>query len=419
MPVAVALAVACRQDVTVVDTLPAPPDTTGNGSGGGGGSLQRARLALTVLVAYQDDAVGAALGWPGGAVPAATVTVERTRAPVERRTGVTDDSGRLAFDSLLTGDYAVSALRLLDAGERARLPVGANDVGGLAGAAGVAVAAGGSAFTIGAVAGRRGSLIISEYWFPASLLGIQSFYPWGGYLELYNNSDTTIYLDGKLVGEAGTKLYDVASRPCSNYEPWADDPNGLWTRSVYQFPGSGRDYPLPPGRAAVLATDAIDHRVVLAEAEDLSHADFEFFGGPDNPNAPNLVNVGTSEHWAGNGVLFRFSGDVAFVADAVDVASLPRALIADYPIMSLRIPAAAVLDVYIWTWEGSTLPVCPHPVNERFGRLPPAIQPGGDFLPASMQRRVFRQEGDRKILQRTLSSGRDFVVAYPRTPGRP
>jgi hypothetical protein len=370
-------------------------------------------------VDYQDDAVGAALGWPGGAVPAAAVTIERTRQPVERRTGVTDDNGRLGFDSLLTGDYAVSALRLLDAGERARLPGEANDVEGLAGSAAVAVAAGGSTFTIGAVAGRRGSLIISEYWFPASLLGIQSFYPWGGYLELYNNSDTTIYLDRKLVGAASVGFYDFPNFPCSRYEPWQDDAQGLWTQIVYQFPGSGRQYPLPPGRAAVVATDAIDHRVVLAGAEDLSHADFEFFGGPDNPNAPNLVNVGTYEHWAGNGVLFHFSGDVAFVADDVDVASLPRALIPDGFTPRLRVPAAAVLDVYIWTFEGADSPICPHPVNERFGRLPQAIQPGDDFTPASMQRRVFRQEGDRKILQRTLSSGRDFVVAYPRTAGRP
>lgn len=410
---------ACRQDVTVVDSPPPPPDTTSTGAGGGGGSVQRARLSLTLLVDYQDETVGAALGWTDGAVPGADVSVERTEAPVERRSGVTDAAGGVVFDSLLTGDYQVSVLRGLDAAERARLPAGAQDVDALGGGTAVGLAAGGSSHRIGVLVGRRGSLVISEYWFPLDLTPEASgVYPYAGYLELYNQSDTTIYLDGKFIGHTAVQYQDYPNFPCTRYEAWSDDSLGVWAQYVYQFPGTGRYYPLLPGKATIVATDAIDHRVVNPSAEDLSSAEFEFAGGPDNPLAADLVNVGTREHYFGDGVIFWGMG-VPFVANRVDVGSLPRAYIPDYSLPHVRIPAEAVLDVAIFLPSATRYPVCPTIVHPRFARLPGAVLPPGDFAPASMQRRVFRQEGDKKILLRTLNSGRDFVVAFPRTPGRP
>jgi hypothetical protein len=376
-------------------------------------------LSLTLLVDYQDETVGAALGWTDGAVPGADVSVERTEAPVERRSGVTDAAGGVAFDSLLTGDYRVSVLRGLDAAERARLPADAQDVDALGGGTAIGLAAGGSSHRIGVVVGRRGSLVISEYWFPMDITPEASgVYPWAGYLELYNQADTTIYLDGKLIGNATVSDEDNPNFPCTRYEAWTNDPLGVWAQWVYQFPGTGRDYPLPPGRATIVATDAIDHRVVNPSAEDLSSAEFEFAGGPNNPLAADLVNVGTREHYFGNGVIFWGWG-VPFVANRVDAGSLPRANIPDFSIPFVRIPAEAVLDVAIFLSFYARHPICPTIVHPRFARLPGAVVPPGDWKPESMQRRVFRQEGDRKILLRTLSSDRDFVPAFPRTPGRP
>ena len=60
-------------------------------------------------------------GWPGGRVPGAEVAIRRTAAPVATLSASTDSLGLVRFDSLLTGNYEISALRALTVAEVARL----------------------------------------------------------------------------------------------------------------------------------------------------------------------------------------------------------------------------------------------------------------------------------------------------------
>jgi hypothetical protein len=403
------VALACTQDVVLFDTAPPP---------GGGGGVSRVSLSLTFVVEAADSSVAAALGWAGGRVPDADVTVRRTSTPVATFSATTDTLGTVRFDSLLTGNYEISTLRLLSVGEASRLAPQDADVDAVAAGGALSLGDSGAVRTVGVYASRRGSLVVSELWAPSRVSTTGDFYPYATYLELYNNADTTVFLDGMLVGQATVGTIETMVSTCAEYEPWNLDSLGIWAQFIYQFPGTGADYPLVPGQSvSVLATDAIDHRTVGPEAEDLSGASFEFEEGPDNPSVPNLVNVGTRTSPFGNGVVYYANTVIAFVAAAVNPDSLPLYLMPHYTLPHKRIPAAAVLDVAGFFRSFTSVP-CPAYVHPRFLRQAAEILPRTETWVPSIQRRVLRTlSGGRRVLLRTLVMSRDFAVTTPRTPG--
>lgn len=75
------------------------------------------------------------------------------------------------------------------------------------------------------------------------------------YVTLYNNSDATLYLDGLCVAVA-----DYGSN--GEDSPWINHKGGkrVPVKDVtWQFPGNGTDYPLAPGAATTIATNAVNH----------------------------------------------------------------------------------------------------------------------------------------------------------------
>jgi hypothetical protein len=172
--------------------------------------------------------------------------------------------------------------------------------------------------------------------------------------------------------------YDEGTR-CERYEYLRNDPDGVWTLYLYQFPGSGRQYPLRPGHTAVVATDAIDHTPFAETAVDLSEAEFEFIGSgdPDNPAAANLVSVGPvsccpSLDGVRHGLYYQTLDDIAILSDPVDLATLPRERLGSYD--RWRLPAEKILEVATGrTTVNYGTPPCPRMVNERFDRGPAVI----------------------------------------------
>jgi hypothetical protein len=206
-------------------------------------------------------------------------------------------------------------------------------------------------------------------------------------------------------------------------EKWRNDPEGIWTRWIEAFPGSGRQHPLAPGEAVFVATDAIDHREFITILLDLSGADFEFIGSRDvdNPGVPNMVTLG--DEWSpgigGHGLYFNFDV-VAGVAEPVDVSSLVKDNLPVNTPRFWRIPKAKILDVVsvspLPAREALSLfPPCPQYVNATFDRQRAQLV---DVLGANgIQRLRFTTLADgRKILQRTKTSSRDFVGRAP-SPG--
>ncbi len=414
-----AIATGCSSESSLVD--PGPDDTTG-----GGGTVQRVNLAITVHVHADDVPVAAAVGSPGGVLSGATVVVRRVGA-ADSLVAQSDASGAVQFSNVLAGTYTVSVVRLLSDTERAQLDSSDADVTAFGGGGQVSAQASGGgtptvAVNVATVAGRRGSLVISELWAHTPSLPAGGYYYTGDYLELYNNSDTTIYLDGKVVGIGISWLRDYVGSPrtCADMEQWRIDPLGIWSAYFYRFPGTGQTYPLLPGEAVVLATDAIDHRQYLSTLQDLSGADFEFVGPSDvdNPGVPNMINIGLRE-WAattvGHGLYFNGINRIVFVSDSLD----PTTLVHDnLPVNNpdhVRIPGSKLLDLFtsimVPATEAILPPPCPEHVNALFDRGYAQLldSEGTDAI----RRSVLSQIAGEPVLQRTKTSARDFARGAP------
>src|SRR5207244_3358786 len=243
----VLLLAACGGGASVVEPPPPPSDS----------------FKVTFQPAQEDLASGQALGWTAG-IPGAEITLTLKGAtPGVPQSFTTTTAGTLTVTKLNAGDYVVEARRWLTEAERGKLPAGDDAVGFVAKAY-VTVAAGGGQATVAVPASRRHGLVISEFFnnvgYPP---GVGDPYFYDAFVELYNNSDTTIYLDGMLLARALASPADYPNFPCSLYAPHQDDPAGVWVRILEMFPGSGRDFPLLPGAISVIATDAIDHRPLI------------------------------------------------------------------------------------------------------------------------------------------------------------
>ena len=391
---------------------PTPPggDTTGTGTPG---TVQKATLTVTVQPEPADSMVTRALGWTA-AVPGATVVIQRAGSSATL-SATADAAGIARFSDLLPGEYTISALRQLQAGETSQLTPEEMDVNAFGGGAKSTISAPGLARAISVAAGRRGSLVISEMWGHKPQQPSGEYYYFSNFLELYNNSDTTIAIANKLIvvtygGEDGPL------QPCSRYVTFKDDPEGIWTGLVYRFPSNARA--IGPGELAVVATDALNHTALARETFDLSNADFEFRGGADadNPAVPDMKSVGGRDgsFIQGHGYYPNHYFEVLALVDDVDLATLPVQIHPALNVPFVRVPTARVLDVLYWKSSGNTqYPECvEQPVPRSLER-----QRNGALEPSdsrSLQRAVaYMLPNGRKVLLRTRTSARDFYAATP------
>ena len=115
------------------------------------------------------------------------------------------------------------------------------------------------------------------------------------YFKITNNSDEVLYADGLTIAESTfmtTNKYD--------YTPNLMDKK-VAVQAVYKVPGSGKEYPIQPGKSIIIADKAIDHvaETGIPTSFDLSKADFEWYDessvptmqDTDNPNVPNLDKI--------------------------------------------------------------------------------------------------------------------------------
>lgn len=136
-------------------------------------------------------------------------------------------------------------------------------------------------------------LVITEIFFTGTLTPEGKQYSDDQYFKIGNNSDSTLYLDGLAIVESSFLTTDK-----QDYKPNIMD-KAMTVDAVYCFPGSGKDYPIEPGKEVVVALNAKNHKEFNSNSIDLSKADFEFYDAPedggeavdeDNPSVPNMVN---------------------------------------------------------------------------------------------------------------------------------
>jgi hypothetical protein len=128
------------------------------------------------------------------------------------------------------------------------------------------------------------NLVINEIFYAGS--DRSTFYFYDQFIELYNASGETKYLDGLML-----------CRGVQILNPNLEINDYVQVLYVFQFPGTpltGRQYPIEPGEFIVVAGDALDHSAFVDAAIDLSDAEWEFYnpyaGEPDNP-ALNVTNI--------------------------------------------------------------------------------------------------------------------------------
>jgi hypothetical protein len=376
-------------------------------------------VSIRAVVDTPYAALASSLRWSDG-VPGAKVRVHVKGEPYGSsywRVAIADGTGAAAFPNLLGGLYEVEVTRTLTSAEQTQTSRAVHLV---AGGRWLYLPALGQV-EVTTAPDAPGSLIFSEF---ATLTPPEwetggTTYPDAIYVEIVNNSDTTIYLDHKYLGSAFWSR-DYSFMPCAQTEVLRNDPEGIWTEFIFRFPGRGSDHPLPSGHTALIAKSAIDHRSVLPTLPDLSHADFELGGyrGANNPDVPDLEEIGVRPMPGGPGFAMP-----AFLANPVDLQSLPRRIEPYSGHVFVRLPRAQILDAASATYEAvpgfDEVPPCLDDLHRAFERLPG----GGLKLPSdfqegrSLQRRVLLVLPDgRKLLQDTNTSMFDFVKA-PRTPG--
>ena len=422
---------SCSPHADPVEPRDAPLDMT---TGNPGDTVRRGSLTVTVNATGEASQALEALGAPGDRVPRAHVRIRRVgESPVEA--GTTDSLGQVMFAELLSGRYDITSLRLLSVDEWTRLAEADSTLAGinaLGGGASIQFQPPAGTAGLEVIAGRRGSLLISEIhdWWPRVTSGPTAQYSQARYIEVYNNADTTVFLDGKILGQGlwyvwESELNESSLDNCAEFESWRMDPDGVWSEQHLRFPGTGREYPLAPREAQVVATQAIDHREVHPELglPDLSMADFEVVGtgqDVDNPAVPNMEHVGfrPSIDALGRGLVHVYY--TPFIADVVNLESLPADKLPLRDPDYRRFPAETILDLVAVYRDPGTLDfdsrVCDHLVSPIFDRQAAPIHDG--LAGNAIHRHVLGETPDgRAILQRTKTSAADLLRG-PRSPGR-
>ena len=407
------IALGCDPSLTRVGPRAVGSDTTGSDTSGSdttGGTVQRTTIGVRVRLSAGDTARARLLGWADRTVPDAVVSIRRAGS-LNGTIDTTDATGQAIFPGLLPGSYEIGVVRLLSQAERESLGAADHSVTSFAGGATVLAVVPATSVAVDTYAASRGGLLISESsWQVVIYNGVP--YLDGGFLELYNNSDTTVFLDGRIIGSAHEGRPVSTNFPCSLYEPFMGDSAGLWARYLYRFPGSGTQYPLLPGANAVLATDAIDHSQFFPEEVDLSGADFESVGGSDvdNPAVPNVIWLGPNDVPLGHGFKIFQSHSVIFLAIPLDYAALEKRFHPGYDRDYVFVPRNAIVEVaqfitpYILNDER-----CKPPVHRSLDEGP-ALKASGNNPESNHRRMVDRDAGNRPVLLKTNSSVRDFYL---------
>lgn len=227
------------------------------------------------------------------------------------------------------------------------------------------------------------------------------------YIEIYNNSDKTLYADGLCIG---------ATRQYSNmrFMYWHKGlPDRIATDFIYQVPGNGKQHPVAPGKSIVIAQQGLNHKAINSASVDLSKATFEWYDDQtqdvDVPEVPNMKSIFKAFlaiqilHNRGGAQVFIFKSDKPWeqlMDEMSDSVQLPRQMMHGY-----FVPARCIIDgVATGMMEGLTsrpLPVSIDAGNTWVSR------PYSGF---AVRRKKKEVVGGRIVLQDTNNSTDDFLT---------
>jgi len=219
------------------------------------------------------------------------------------------------------------------------------------------------------------------------------------YVEIYNQSDSVLYLDKMMIAIVYTN-----SNTGLQYR---DDPEFIHSKSIWIFPGTGNDYPILPGQFVVCTEDAIDHRINAPNSVDLSNADFEFYKDDapdvDNPAIPNMIRI-----YQTSGNDWLIGGETG----ALVLATFPADSLKPFDDQFL-LPYTSVLDGVEYKSDPTRLDK--KILNEG---IDAGCTGGIQFYTGKSMERIIISDTERKILKDENNSSVDFMIIDAPTPGR-
>lgn len=274
-------------------------------------------------------------------------------------------------------------------------------------------------------------LVISEIFFSGTKTPKGKKYRQDKFIEIYNNSDETLYADGLCIAETSFLTALNVNELTPNIIS-KETPVGV----VYRIPGSGKEHPVKPGKTIVLCDIGINHKEQNEYSFDLSNADFEWYDNhkldtdvAEVPNLEKIVSYSKSvwtPHERGFKSYLIFRPETPFTAEQF---ALNNAYHYKYHFVfgdkvdkwierdTWKIPNDWIIDAV----------QCSTPSKYEWSVMSPELDfswtHSGDGDDAryghSIKRKIAKRDGDRIVLQDTNDSASDFIATAPNpSPGK-
>jgi len=286
----------------------------------------------------------------------------------------------------------------------------------------VEVSTEGVACTVKVNATKAAALLVKEVYYNSTKDDNGANYMKDFYLEVYNNTDQTVYADGVCLAmtqspntfawnyiPAGTEV----NGKTYEYDLGIQDPDKyvFCAMTVWQIPGDGDDYPIQPGEAFVIAGYAKDHTETASTSIDLSTADFETFcdhyatKGQADCNAINMNLVAavaqpTNNFWLtvnGRGfILFHQEAPIRGT-DFIRSSNYPTSV-------GLEVLKKDIIDAVDLVQNETTSKWLSEDLDA--GK----VLSQGMYCGKSVLRKVLSNEDGRLVLQDTNNSTQDFIT---------
>lgn len=266
------------------------------------------------------------------------------------------------------------------------------------------------------------ALVIKEIYYGGCIGKMGENYQADQYVTIHNNSNETVYLDGLCVA-----VVDPANSIESPWMKYTDMSRIPINDLTWQFPGTGKDYPLASGAETTIATNAVNHtggEYQHPNSIDLSGVDWGFWDvslsrqdiqpgvtpmkliAKLNPN----ISMYSLPIWEPTFMIFSLQGLSAeeYVTDLNHQEPRPQA--ANQSKLYLMVPKEWVIDCVecVRSAENITLKRVPDRLNHT-----PVFIPEGVYCGKSLVRKKRMDTGGESIYQDTNNSFEDFEVAVP------
>lgn len=341
----------------------------------------------------------------GGDAVLAGRQVTLTNSEGKTATVTSTATGLATFSGIIPGQYTISTTWTLTGAEYTKVTgtaVGATNYT-YSGTIPETLYSSSNTTNLTVTAAPQSELVISKVYYSQGKDNNNKNYSAGIYVEIFNNSDNPINLDGYYLGlneSSSTAPTALLALKESN----------LYMKQVYKFPSQT----LAAGTALVIANVAIDHTTVASLESDLSHADLEIVD-PTNKVANQSAVTDMPQVFSNltMNMNLTLSGPVGLAlfkstTDPATFAQVDKDNTSTGATKFLTIPTSTVVDgVDILNYKTTG-------IDASQKRYPAFIDAGYTYVTAirnhlAVARRISSKTSSRAYLQDSNNSKNDFV----------